>query len=163
MSDFLTKFKEFLTGGEEGWENEPEVNPNPYETTEEWPVDSVVEDTTFVEPAVPVTPVAQVAPVVTTPVYQQPASTVVMLSPYDIRTSQIVCDHIREGHIVICNLTGSSNNQRVVDYISGGVYAFDGKIEPTAVKTTFVCTPKNVNLIVDAGEAAETVSKVSAL
>ncbi|MBP5275300.1 MAG: cell division protein SepF, partial [Lachnospiraceae bacterium] len=98
-------------------------------------------------------------------VYQQPTSTVVMLSPSDIRTSQIVCDHIREGHIVICNLTGSSNNQRIVDYISGAVYALDGKIEPTAVKTTFVCTPKNVNLIVDANEASESISgtKVSAL
>ncbi|MBQ1857683.1 MAG: hypothetical protein II142_05795, partial [Bacteroidales bacterium] len=40
-------------------------------------------------------------PAVTTPVMQQNA-TVIMLTPYDIRTSQIVCDHIREGHIVIC-------------------------------------------------------------
>lgn len=97
----------------------------------------------------------------TTPVAQA-AATVIMLSPYDIRTSQVVVDHIRQGHIVICNLTSSQNNQRVVDFISGGLYAFDGKIEPTPVKTTFVCTPSNVNLIVPTTEEAG-ASKVSAL
>ena len=95
-------------------------------------------------------------PAVTTPVMQQQNNaTVIMLTPYDIRTSQIVCDHIREGHIVICNLTPNANNQRVVDYISGAVFALDGKIEPTPVKTTFVCTPKNVDLIVNSEEMAK--------
>ena len=104
----------------------------------------------------------QEQPAVTTPVMQQNA-TVIMLTPYDIRTSQIVCDHIKQGHIVICNLTSSANNQLVVDYISGSVYALDGKIEPTPVKTTFVCTPKNVDLIVDAAEESVSGTRVSAL
>ncbi len=98
----------------------------------------------------------------TTPVVKQQQAVVVMLTPYDIRTSQIVCDHIKEGHIVICNLMSSANNQRVVDYISGGVYALEGKIEPTPVKTTFVCTPKSVELVVESNEAASG-TKVSAL
>ena len=89
-------------------------------------------------------------------------ATVVMLSPYDIRTSQIVCDHLRAGHIVICNLTPNANNQRVVDYISGAVYAVDGKIEPTPVKTTFVCTPAQVELIINSDDQAGS-AKVSAL
>ena len=101
-------------------------------------------------------------PAVTTPVMQQNA-TVIMLTPYDIRTSQIVCDHIREGHIVICNLTNTDKNQRVVDYISGGVYALGGRVEPTPVKTTFVCTPKSVNLVVENQEAEQMGTKVSAL
>ena len=100
-------------------------------------------------------------PAVTTPVMQQNA-TVIMLTPYDIRTSQIVCDHIREGHIVICNLTNTDKNQRVVDYISGGVYALGGRVEPTPVKTTFVCTPKSVNLVVE-NQDTEVGTKVSAL
>ena len=87
----------------------------------------------------------------------------IMLTPYDIRTSQIVCDHIREGHIVICNLTNTDKNQRVVDYISGGVYALGGRVEPTPVKTTFVCTPKSVNLVVENQEAEQIGTKVSAL
>ncbi len=100
---------------------------------------------------------------VQSPVVPSQAATVIMLTPYDIRTSQIVCDHIKQGHIVICNLTSSANNQRVVDYISGSVYALDGKIEPTPVKTTFVCTPKNVELIVDRIEDSQSGTKVSAL
>ena len=101
-------------------------------------------------------------PVVATPVMQQNA-TVIMLTPYDIRTSQIVCDHIREGHIVICNLTNTDKNQRVVDYISGGVYALGGRVEPTPVKTTFVCTPKSVNLVVENQDIEQIGTKVSAL
>ena len=101
-------------------------------------------------------------PAVTTPVMQKNA-TVIMLTPYDIRTSQIVCDHIREGHIVICNLTNTDKNQRVVDYISGGVYALGGRVEPTPVKTTFVCTPKSVNLVVENQEIEQMGTKVSAL
>ncbi len=117
------------------------------------------EDVPFVEPqATYQQPVAAV-----TPVAPRSAATVVMLTPYDIRTSQIVCDHIREGHIVICNLTPNAVNQRVVDYISGCVYALDGKVEPTPVKTTFVCTPKNVDLIVDSVAGEENSAKVSAL
>jgi FtsZ-interacting cell division protein YlmF len=104
----------------------------------------------------------QEQPAVTTPVMQHNA-TVIMLTPYDIRTSQIVCDHIREGHIVICNLTNTDKNQRVVDYISGGVYALGGRVEPTPVKTTFVCTPKSVNLVVENQEAEQMGAKVSAL
>ncbi|SCW43479.1 FtsZ-interacting cell division protein YlmF [Ruminococcaceae bacterium YRB3002] len=92
---------------------------------------------------------------VQTPVVPSHNAVVIMLTPYDIRTSQVVCDHIKQGHIVICNLTSSANNQRVVDYISGSVYALDGKIEPTPVKTTFVCTPKNVDLIVNSEEMAK--------
>ncbi len=92
---------------------------------------------------------------VATPVAPKAAATVIMLTPYDIRTSQVVCDHIREGHIVICNLTPN--------YISGAVFALDGKIEPTPVKTTFVCTPKQVELIVDSAAGEESQTKVSAL
>ncbi|MBP5261080.1 MAG: cell division protein SepF [Clostridiales bacterium] len=100
---------------------------------------------------------------VQSPVVPSQSAVVIMLTPYDIRTSQVVCDHIKQGHIVICNLTSSANNQRVVDYISGSVYALDGKIEPTPVKTTFVCTPKNVDLIVDSAEESVSGTKVSAL
>ena len=125
------------------------------ETYEQEPIaeESYVEETprTFVQ-----------EPAVTTPVMQQNA-TVIMLTPYDIRTSQIVCDHIREGHIVICNLTNTDKNQRVVDYISGGVYALGGRVEPTPVKTTFVCTPKSVNLVVQDQDAEQIGTKVSAL
>ena len=135
---------------ESGYMDEPE---------ESYVEEAVVEEQPYVaEPRSYV----QEQPAVTTPVVQQNA-TVIMLTPYDIRTSQVVCDHIRDGHIVICNLTNTDKNQRVVDYISGGVYALGGRVEPTPVKTTFVCTPKSVNLVVENQEAEQIGTKVSAL
>ena len=132
-------------------------------------VDEVEDNNYYEEPVVEEQPYVaeprafvQEQPAVTTPVVQQNA-TVIMLTPYDIRTSQIVCDHIRDGHIVICNLTNTDKNQRVVDYISGGVYALGGRVEPTPVKTTFVCTPKSVNLVIENSESAEQGTRVSAL
>ena len=75
-------------------------------------------------------------------------ATVVMLTPYDIRTSQIVCDHLRAGHIVICNLTPNANNQRVVDYISGAAYSIDGNVKPIDQnRKTFVVAPRTVALM----------------
>ena len=135
-----------------GGEDEGYIEEDVYEQ------EPIAEETYMEEPR----SFVQEQPAVTTPVMQQNA-TVIMLTPYDIRTSQIVCDHIREGHIVICNLTNTDKNQRVVDYISGGVYALGGRVEPTPVKTTFVCTPKSVNLVVENQEAEQMGTKVSAL
>ena len=133
----------YIDEPEEVYDSEPVVEEQPY----------VAEPRSYV----------QEQPAVTTPVVQQNA-TVIMLTPYDIRTSQIVCDHIRDGHIVICNLTNTDKNQRVVDYISGGVYALGGRVEPTPVKTTFVCTPKSVNLVIENSDSAEQQgTRVSAL
>lgn len=119
-------------------------------------------------------PVAQATQPVSTPVYQQQTSTVVMLNAYDIRTSQIVCDHIRQGHIVICSLTTKNTvneseaqrlhrMQRVVDFISGSVYALDGTVKPTKVNTIFLCTPNNINLIDSTESEDADVTKVSAI
>ena len=166
FSDFMKKLYDYedvevdngYDYGMEDYEEEADASQN-YGSYDSFP-----EEMTYMEPETQ-TYVQQpvVAPAPVAPVRAASTATVIMLSPYDIRTSQIVCDHIREGHIVICNLTPNANNQRVVDYISGAVYSLDGKIEPTPVKTTFVCTPKQVELIVDSGASEENVSKVSAL
>ncbi|MCQ2517094.1 MAG: cell division protein SepF [Saccharofermentans sp.] len=157
-------FKNFLNKFIDETEYEEEMNEydeyeTGYETYDEEPVESFTNETAYVQPE----PQTYIQPVAAAPVRPISTATVVMLSPYDIRSSQVVCDHIREGHIVICNLTPNANNQRVVDYISGAVYTLDGRIEPTPVKTTFVCTPKNVDLISDTQASEESISKVSAL
>ncbi|MBR1797017.1 MAG: cell division protein SepF [Clostridiales bacterium] len=162
FSDFMKKLydyeevddvNEYNTYGMDEYD---ESGESEYETS----YDSFQEEVPYTQPETQ-TYIQQ--PVATTTPVRSSTATVVMLSPYDIRTSQIVCDHIREGHIVICNLTPNANNQRVVDYISGAVYSLDGKIEPTPVKTTFVCTPKMVELIVENQAGEEGASKVSAL
>ena len=163
FSDFMKKLYEYEevdegTGAEYDYDmGEYEDAGEDYETAYE----SFQEEVPYAQPETQTYIQQPVA--TTTPVRSASTATVVMLSPYDIRTSQIVCDHIREGHIVICNLTPNANNQRVVDYISGAVYSLDGKIEPTPVKTTFVCTPRQVELIVDSQASEEGASKVSAL
>ncbi len=163
FSDFMKKLYEYEevdegTGAEYDYDmGEYEDAGEDYETAYE----SFQEEVPYAQPETQTYVQQPVA--TTTPVRSASTATVVMLSPYDIRTSQIVCDHIREGHIVICNLTPNANNQRVVDYISGAVYSLDGKIEPTPVKTTFVCTPRQVELIVDSQASEEGASKVSAL
>ena len=158
-------FKSMFTPEEdyEGYEDYSEYETMQEDAYEDYSAEQFVAPVTEVPYEEPVQAVYQEPVAVTTPVVQKQSTVVVMLTPYDIRTSQIVCDHIKEGHIVICNLQSSANNQRVVDYISGSIYALDGKIEPTPVKTTFVCTPKNVDLIVDSNEASESATKVSAL
>jgi len=171
FSDFVKKLYDYEEV-DEGYEDINDVDPveNGFGTynvevdnngySDYTPVETFPQETAYAAPA---QTYVQQPVATTTPVRAQSTATVIMLSPYDIRTSQIVCDHIREGHIVICNLTPNANNQRVVDYISGAVYALDGKIEPTPVKTTFVCTPRQVELIVDSGSAEDASSKVSSL
>ena len=85
------EMEENYYGEEEGYIEEDAYEQEP-----------IAEETYYEEPRTFV----QEQPAVTTPVMQHNA-TVIMLTPYDIRTSQIVCDHIREGHIVICNLTNT--------------------------------------------------------
>ena len=163
FSDFMKKLYDYEEVDEvnEYGEYDMEEYDDSAESDYEASYDSFQEEVPYMQPETQTYVQQPVA--TTTPVRSASTATVVMLSPYDIRTSQIVCDHIREGHIVICNLTPNANNQRVVDYISGAVYSLDGKIEPTPVKTTFVCTPKAVELIVDNQAAEESTSKVSAL
>ena len=163
FSDFMKKLYDYEEVDEvnEYGEYDMEEYDDSAESDYEASYDSFQEEVPYMQPETQSYIQQPVA--TTTPVRSASTATVVMLSPYDIRTSQIVCDHIREGHIVICNLTPNANNQRVVDYISGAVYSLDGKIEPTPVKTTFVCTPRAVELIVDNQAAEEGASKVSAL
>ena len=75
---------------------------------------------------------------------------VVILQPDSIRSSQQVCDHIRAGHTVICNIENVDRSvaQRVIDYISGAAYSIDGNVKPIDQnRKTFVVAPSTVNLM----------------
>ena len=75
---------------------------------------------------------------------------VVILQPDSIRSSQQVCDHIRAGHTVICNIENVERNvaQRVIDYISGAAYSIDGNVKPIDQnRKTFVVAPRTVSLM----------------
>ncbi|MBO4926799.1 MAG: cell division protein SepF [Clostridiales bacterium] len=75
---------------------------------------------------------------------------VVILQPDSIRSSQQVCDHIRAGHTVICNIENVDRSvaQRVIDYISGAAYSIDGNVKPIDQnRKTFVVAPRTVSLM----------------
>ena len=81
---------------------------------------------------------------------QSSSNQVVILQPDSIRSSQAVCDNIREGHTVICNIENVDRNvaQRVIDYISGAAYSIDGNVKPIDQnRKTFVVAPRNVSLM----------------
>ena len=81
---------------------------------------------------------------------QASANQVVILQPDSIRSSQAVCDHIRQGHTVICNIENVERSvaQRVIDYISGAAYSIDGNVKPIDQnRKTFVVAPRSVSLL----------------
>ena len=76
----------------------------------------------------------------------------VFLQPDSIKSAQLVCDHLRNGHAVICNIENVDAKiaQRVIDFISGAAFALDGKVKPIDSKAhNFVAAPKGVSLIDD--------------
>ena len=74
----------------------------------------------------------------------------VFIQPDSIKTAQSVCDHVRSGHTVICNIENVDARiaQRVIDFISGAAHALDGNVKPIDAKAhSFVAAPKNVSLV----------------
>ena len=74
----------------------------------------------------------------------------VILQPNNIQSAQRVCDHLRAGHTVICNIENVDAKvaQRVIDFISGSTYAMDGNVKPIDARAhSFVAVPRSVSLI----------------
>jgi len=73
---------------------------------------------------------------------------VVIMQPSDIESAQQVCDHIRAGKTVICNIEKVDTKvaQRVIDFITGAAYALDGKVMPVS-SVIFVVAPRNTALV----------------
>ena len=82
----------------------------------------------------------------TTPGEQQ----LIILQPNNIQSAQRVCDHLRAGHTVICNIENVDAKiaQRVIDFISGSTYAMDGNVKPIDARAhSFVAVPRSVSLV----------------
>ena len=74
----------------------------------------------------------------------------VILQPNNIQSAQRVCDHLRAGHTVICNIENVDAKvaQRVIDFITGSTYAMDGNVKPIDARAhSFVAVPRNVSLV----------------
>lgn len=78
---------------------------------------------------------------------QQPASKVVLCEPRTYNEAQEIADNIVNRRAVVINLQRVDHQQakRIVDFLSGTVYAVDGDIQKLGSET-FLCTPDNVNV-----------------
>ena len=77
----------------------------------------------------------------------QKSSKVVLLEPRAYADAQEVADHLNNKRAVIVNLQRIQRDQgkRIVDFLSGTVYAIGGDIQKIGTDI-FLCTPANVDV-----------------
>ena len=68
----------------------------------------------------------------------------VIMEPSDINSAKQVCDFVRAGRTVICNIERIDPKvaQRVIDYLTGAAYAMDGNVTPVS-SVIFAVTPQS--------------------
>jgi FtsZ-interacting cell division protein YlmF len=82
---------------------------------------------------------------------------IMLTSPKDVNSSNIVTDAVKDGKICAVNLTGVDREQcqRIVDVIAGAIYALEGSIQRVS-KDIFIVAPDGVTIT---GEMKEELSK----
>lgn len=72
---------------------------------------------------------------------------VIIIEPRDIATAQQVCDFVRSGKTVICNIERIDPKiaQRVIDFLTGATYALAGSVEPIS-SLIFVVAPRSTQV-----------------
>src|SRR5690625_792576 len=78
---------------------------------------------------------------------KQPTSKVVLCEPRTYNEAQEIADNIVNRRAVVINLERVNHQQakRIVDFLSGTVYAVNGDIQKLGAQT-FLCAPDNVNV-----------------
>lgn len=73
---------------------------------------------------------------------------VIIIQPETIDDAQEICDHLKSKKAVVVNLEGLGKEeaQRIVDFLSGAIYALDGGIQKVSYGI-FVIAPNNVDLM----------------
>lgn len=86
-------------------------------------------------------------------VHSQKNVKVILHAPYSYEEAQTLADHLCSHRPVILNLQHLDANQarRVVDFLSGCVYALKGDIKKIG-QSIFLCTPDNVDILGDITE-----------
>lgn len=77
----------------------------------------------------------------------QKSSKVVLIEPRAYAEAQEIADHLKNRRAVVVNLQRIQHDQakRIVDFLSGTVYAIGGDIQQVGTKI-FLCTPDNVDV-----------------
>ena len=71
----------------------------------------------------------------------------ILLEPRAFSESQQIADHLKKRNTVVVNIKRVTSEQakRIIDFLSGTVYAIGGDLQKIGVGI-FLCTPKNVNV-----------------
>ncbi len=77
----------------------------------------------------------------------------VVSQPNTFDDAQDICDHLKAKKPVVINLEGieKSDAQRIIDFLSGSIYALDGSIQKVSCDI-FVIAPNNVDVSGDLKE-----------
>ena len=71
----------------------------------------------------------------------------ILLEPRAFSESQQIADHLKKRNTVVVNMNRVTSEQakRIIDFLSGTVYAIGGDLQKIG-SGIFLCTPKNVNV-----------------
>ena len=71
----------------------------------------------------------------------------ILLEPRAFSESQQIADHLKNRNSVVVNLKRVTSDQakRIIDFLSGCIYAIGGSMEKVGVGI-YICAPKNVNV-----------------
>lgn len=74
-------------------------------------------------------------------------SKMILLEPRAYSEAQQIADHLKKRNTVVVNLKRVTSDQakRIVDFLSGTIYAINGKIQKIG-GGIFLCTPNNVSV-----------------
>ncbi len=80
-------------------------------------------------------------------IHTQPTVRVILSEPQSYDEAQMIADHLKNRRTVVVNLQRMRKEQarRVVDFLSGTVYALNGQIQKVG-HDIFMCTPDNVEM-----------------
>ena len=75
------------------------------------------------------------------------ANKMILLEPRAFSEAQQIADHLKKRNTVVVNLKRVTSDQakRIVDFLSGTIYAISGDIQKIG-GGIFLCTPNNVNV-----------------
>lgn len=71
----------------------------------------------------------------------------ILMEPRAYSESQQIAEHLKNRNSVVVNLkrVTSAQAKRIIDFLSGCIYAIGGKMQKIGVGI-YLCTPKNVNI-----------------
>ncbi|MDD3392876.1 MAG: cell division protein SepF [Bacilli bacterium] len=78
---------------------------------------------------------------------QDGGAKMILLEPRAYSESQQIADHLKNRNTVVVNLKRVTSDQakRIVDFLSGTIYAIGGEIQKVG-GGIFLCTPRNINI-----------------